>query len=1040
MTRYTGIHGTDAVEKDIRLLLEFDDPADAPLTPHRFLCLLVVEKGGDGKEHDVRLVALREMLENIGSVTVIGVEGVPGSVELNDLEIRKSLGYEIYGDLADGGPPGDRKNLIVGENPVEKICSKTPYPLEPDVLAHQLGDWDDMYILQSKPVPDRAGQWGYRLMHVDDPDLHKAVLSGIIEQATYLGSGKIHLTSDYLGGEALVVVHRRDLNRFLIQTIFGVHPSGQSKPTDTPWQPFHRRDILTRMHANERYRLDPELVSFAISEDETMEDSDRYRPGRIIGQPRAVEALKLALAINAKGYNVFAAGYPGTGKRTAIMRILKEQPFNPELLRDIAYVDNFRKHDQPRVLYFSPGDAGRLRRRLRELATELQDQIPSLLEQGAFRESRDGIMLAVESSENQVLAALEERLNEEGFTVAQIEENGEQRSDIQPLIDGSATDFETLHSAVTAGEFEEKTYAALRERYYQLMDEMNSIFLSLRTERAAAEHKLRTLQHETAEPLVHRLVEQVSRDFVGEQIQEHLADLETDVLDKLELFLPDDRDKEQVSQDLLRYDVNVILDHGNTQRNPVNFESHPDYHKIFGTQEFNPEMEGRHGFLSLRGGSLIGASGGYLVLRAEDVLGQEDVWNGLKRALQDGVTEIRTPPMPYGPPVQSLKPEPIRVDLKVVLMGSEHVYDFLFYQDEEFGKLFKILSEFDSVMDYNAETRRGYLDFMRMICEEEKLLKPTVDGKSAVLEYGIRLSEFRSKLSTRFSLIADLLRESSHWARVAGKETIDRAAVEKAREVRKYLHNLPEEKYDEQISSGEMILQVDGKRIGAINGLSVLDRGYYAFGRPMLITARVAPGTDGIINIERESGLSGELHDKGVYIIQGFLQATYAIDFPLSINASIGFEQSYVEIDGDSASSTEIYVLLSAIGDLPLRQDIAVTGSVNQFGQIQPVGGISEKIEGFYATCKLIGLTGRQGVAIPRTNIQNLILSQEVQEAVKAGKFHIYAISTVDEGMEILTERSAGSRKPDGHFEPGTINAIVERRLREMAEQVKNFS
>jgi predicted ATP-dependent protease len=329
------------------------------------------------------------------------------------------------------------------------------------------------------------------------------------------------------------------------------------------------------------------------------------------------------------------------------------------------------------------------------------------------------------------------------------------------------------------------------------------------------------------------------------------------------------------------------------------------------------------------------------------------------------------------------------VRLKVILMGSEHIYDLLFYQDEEFGKLFKVLSEFDSVMENTAETRHAYVEFMHMIVEEERLLPLEPSAMAAVVEYGV---------------------------------------------------HLPEEKYDEQISSGEMILQVEGSRIGAINGLSVLDRGYYAFGRPMLITARVAPGNDGIINIERESGLSGELHDKGVYIIQGFLQATYATDFPLSVNASIGFEQSYAEVDGDSASSTEVYVLLSAIGNLPLRQDIAVTGSVNQFGQIQPVGGISEKIEGFYATCRLMGVTGDQGVIIPRTNIQNLILSRTVQTAVDEGQFHIYAIDTVDEGIEILTGTTAGLRQNDGHFPKNTVNGIVERRLRQMASQVKDFS
>ena len=373
-------------------------------------------------------------------------------------------------------------------------------------------------------------------------------------------------------------------------------------------------------------------------------------------------------------------------------------------------------------------------------------------------------------------------------------------------------------------------------------------------------------------------------------------------------------------------------------------------------------------------------------------------------------------------------------------MGDENLYDTLIYHDSEFGKLFKVLSEFDSVMDNTPEARLAYIDFVHMITSEEHLLSVDTSGLAAIIEYGVRLSEFRSKLSTRFSLIADLIREADHWAKDAKAHVISRTAIERAQEVRRFLHNLPEEKYDEQIKSGEMILQVDGTRVGAINGLSVMDRGYYAFGRPMLITARVAPGSDGIINIERESGLSGELHDKGVYILQGFLQATYATDFPLSINASIGFEQSYAEIDGDSASSTEIYVLLSAIGNLPLRQDIAVTGSVNQFGEIQPVGGISEKIEGFFSTCSLMGLTGRQGVIIPKTNVQNLVLAPTVQKAIREERFHIYAVSTVSEGLEILTDRRAGELQRDNHFPRHSANGIIERRLRQMAHQVKDFS
>lgn len=788
-----------------------------------------------------------------------------------------------------------------------------------------------------------------------------------------------------------------------------------------------------------RYRLDPTVALFSISPDDVPED--KYRPGRIIGQPRAVQALHLALAIRAKGYNVYAAGLSGTGKRSTIMRILKEQPFAPERLRDIAVVNNFAQPDRPRVLYFSPGDAARFRRRVLDAVAELRDNLPGILEQAWYRERRDGIMLETDRTEAEALSEFEAKVNEEGFAIVQVKEEDDQRSDLSPVINDQPVPIEEVPQLVQNGEVSETDWNRIRTRYYQLMDQMNAIFMSLRRDRMRAESRLRELQREALNPHVTTVTKAIEEDFVGEEIHEYVRSLERDIVENLALFVPDNTDKSaELEQEFLRYEINIIIDHATTNRTPVIFESHPDYHKLFGAQETNPDHDGRFGFLSLRSGSLLSASGGYLVLRAEDVLTQEELWHSLKRALQDEVTEIRTPPTPYGPPGQSLKPDPITIDVKVVLMGNEQIYDLLFYQDEEFGKLFKVLSEFDSVMEHTDDTRRAYVDFIRMICEEEGLLRCSPDGNAAVIEYGVRLSEFRDKLSTRFSLIADLLRESNHWARQAGRERIDRAAVEEAREVRKYLHNLPEEKYDEQISSGEMILQVDGERIGAINGLSVLDRGYYAFGRPMLITARVAPGSDGIINIERESGLSGELHDKGVYIIQGFLQATYATDFPLSINASIGFEQSYVEIDGDSASSTEIYVLLSAIGNLPLRQDLAVTGSVNQFGQIQPVGGISEKIEGFYATCKLMGLTGSQGVIIPRTNIQNLILSREVQDAILAEQFSIYAVDSVDEGIEILTGIPAGTRRQDGHFPKTTVNGIVERRLRQMAGQVKDFS
>ena len=793
------------------------------------------------------------------------------------------------------------------------------------------------------------------------------------------------------------------------------------------------------MPTTDQYRLDADVTAFSVPDDAVHGHNGNHPLGRIIGQPRAVQALRLAVAIRAKGYNVFAAGLSGTGKRTAVMRILKEQRFDPARLRDIAIVNRFSQPDRPRALYFSAGDAARFARKLHELIGTLQQQMRLAMEDRDYRQARDGIMMEVDTKEGDAIKAFEERVEREGFRIAQVNEDGEERGDLHIVLDGEEVAIDQVRERYARGRIDTQRWLRIRSDYYRSMDEMSQVLAGIRDEREAAEDRIAGLRLATLRPLVETLVARMARDFIGDDIREYLDELREDVLENLALFIAVDGVKEhEIAQELQRYHVNILIDHGQTTKIPVLFESHPDYAKLFGSQDAPVEGEVKPPFLTLKSGSVLRASGGYLVLRAEDVLTQEDLWNALKRVMQDNTTEIRGPAAPLGMPLQSVKSDSIEVDVKVVVMGSELVYDHLFYRDEEFGKLFKILSEFDTVMDYNDESRGAYLDFVRMICQEEGLLPVDPGGKAAVLEYGIRLSEFRDKLSTRFSLIADLLRESNHWAGVAGGRTIDRAAVERARAVRRYLHNLPEEKYDEQIASGEMILQVTGSQIGAINGLSVLDRGYYAFGRPMLITARVAPGSDGIINIERESGLSGELHDKGVYIIQGYLQATYATDFPLAINAGIAFEQSYAEVDGDSASSTEVYVLLSAIGNLPLRQDIAVTGSVNQFGRIQPVGGISEKIEGFYATCKLAGLTGDQGVIIPRTNIQNLILSREVQTAISRRSFHIYAIEHVDQGITILTGLPSGTRANDGHFPKDTVNGIVERRLREMAAQVKN--
>jgi len=783
-----------------------------------------------------------------------------------------------------------------------------------------------------------------------------------------------------------------------------------------------------------------EEVRFSVSADEVEQLDDGNERFDIIGQPRALRALRLAVDIEGKGYNIFATGLTGTGKRTAIMRVLENYRSSRRVPRDIAYVHNFRQPDRPRVLYFDRGQAGEFRSRIAAFIDGFRRALSTLAFQPGYKSERDRLMLQAEGRETLAVSEFEQKLKAEGFEIVQVEESNDQRADIAPIYQGQSSSFDDLQRKMSDGEIDEQVWSDIREKYYRFIDEMKQIFHGLQIERSTVEESLHNLEIDLVRPELESEAARIRIDYPDARVHHYLDGLVDDLLDHMSWFRGEDeaRDETDPAQ-LWRYGVNVIVDHSDTQGAPIIFESHPDYQKLFGSQDSGGDGNERvSNFMHLRAGSLLQASGGFLILRAEDILSEEDAWNSLKRALGDNKTEIRSAPGPFGPG-SSLKPEAIEIAVKVIIMGSEHIYDYLYNVDEEFQKLFKVPAEFDSVMVRNESSTREYLGFMRMICRDEGLRKLDYNGMAAIVEYGVRLSEFRDRLSTQFSRIADLIREADYWAGREHRSRISRADVQHALQERKFLYDLPEEKIDEQIMSGELLISVQDSEVGRINGLAVIDRGYYSFARPILITARVSPGSDGIINIERESGLSGEIHDKGVYILEGFLQSTYARSFPLSMNASVAFEQSYVEVDGDSASSTEIYVILSAIANLPLKQSIAVSGSVNQMGEIQPVGGISEKVEGFYEICRKMGLSGSQGVIIPRQNLPNLILNEELQQAIADGIFHIYTAATIDEGLEILTGTEAGRRGPDGKYPKGTINSLVEERLHEMAQLVKEF-
>jgi lon-related putative ATP-dependent protease len=470
-------------------------------------------------------------------------------------------------------------------------------------------------------------------------------------------------------------------------------------------------------------------------------------------------------------------------------------------------------------------------------------------------------------------------------------------------------------------------------------------------------------------------------------------------------------------------------------------EQNPTLTRLFGTIERAMDDSGRNeaDFMSIRAGALVRADCGFLVVNIEDLLIEPMAWKGLKRSLSTGQAEIRLPEGPMAMMTSALKPDPIPVYVKAIVLGDEDYYRPLYLTEDDFNKSFKVKAEFDVEMDFSSSNLEKYMAFIHRVVKEEGLLMPTRPAVASLAEEGLRDTEDQDKLTTRFRVVADLLRESTYWARKDNRPSVTPSDVARALYERRKRVNLAEEKYRESIENNVVMVATSGMVVGQVNGLAVFDLGDYSFGKPCRITAAVGVGRSGILNIERESGLSGDIHDKGVFILAGFLRNRFGREFPLSLDASICFEQSYGEVDGDSASSTEAYAIMSCLSGLPLHQGIAVTGSVSQAGDIQPIGGINHKIEGFFDVCRVRGLDGTQGVIIPRGNCRHLMLDPEVVRAVRRRQFSIWPVSTVDQGMEILTDVQAGQPDRSGVFPSGTINRLVADRLKQMAQTMKEF-
>jgi len=761
----------------------------------------------------------------------------------------------------------------------------------------------------------------------------------------------------------------------------------------------------------------------------------------IIGQERATRAIEFGLDIPSYGFNVFAMGPAGAGKTTTIQSYLKRKAKDEPVPDDWCYVNNFGRLDQPRAIKLPPGMAGKFRDAVDEMIRSLRDEIPRAFEGEEYVAHRGRIGRELDDRRKATLKELNDYVSARSFTLMQTPVG----LVIVPVVDGEALSQEQYDKL--APEVQEK-FESMRP---EMQQQLEKAMLEIRELEKQAKSALANLDREIAEFTVKHLFEELKQQFPYEEVDEFLDGACDDLIQNVEIFkapAPESGDETDLSKMMRRlsspydrYRVNPIVDNGNLEGAPVVVEVNPTLYNLIGRIEHQAEFGAWvTDFSMIRGGALVRANGGYLVLDAKSVLVQPFAWDALKRCLRN--REVRIEELAQQVSVMataSLNPEPIPLDVKVVLIGDAETYYLLYSLDEQFAKLFKVRADFAVDMVWDDESVMKYAKFIRERCDEAGLPHFDMAAVSQVVEYGARLVEDQRKVTTRFAQIADLVDESAYWAGKAGHTLVTGGDVQRAIDEQEYRVRQVEERLQERIVEGTIMVDTEGAVVGQVNGLAIISLGSYWFGKPSRITASVYMGQSGVINIEREAKMSGHIHDKGVLILAGYLGGKYAQDKPLSISASIGFEQSYEGVDGDSASSTELYALLSAISGIPLKQNLAVTGSVDQHGNVQPVGGVTRKIEGFFDVCKERGLNGEQGVVIPATNANNLMLKAEVVEAVRAGKFHIYPVRTTDEGIAILTGREAGDRDPDGAYPEGTVNYEVDRRLRLLAESLREF-
>ena len=780
---------------------------------------------------------------------------------------------------------------------------------------------------------------------------------------------------------------------------------------------------------------------------ETTEDLEDL--AEVIGQSRAVEAIHFAVGIEQPGYNFFALGPEGLDKHGIVRRFLEAEAAEQPAPADWCYVNNFREAHAPKAIQLPPGRGLAFKEDMARLVRDLHDVLISAFESEEYRTRRQVIEEELKERQQASAAEVEAAAKEKGLTLVRTPLGFA----FAPVSEGKLVPPEAFeHFPKEAREKIEADIEALQKRLQAAL-EKTPIWIKETRE------KVRTLNQETAELAVGHLIGALSEAYADlPEIAAYLKEVQQDVVGNVDLFLqqpqqgatpPVVREGQARRDPLRRYQVNLIVHNhaGGAEAEgeagaPLVYEDNPTFDRLLGYTEHRAEMGTLvTDFGMIRPGALHKANGGYLMLDARKVLTRPLAWDGLKRALF--AKEIRTEPLAHMAGLlstSSLEPAPIPLNLKVVLIGDRQLYYLLSSYDPEFGDLFKVLADFDELIDRNEANDRLYARQVATLVRENALRPLKREAVGRVLEQAARQAGDAERLSAKTDTVADLLREADHWAGIEGRDVVERADVQKAIDKQIYRQDRIRQRLQEQIVRGTVLIDDRGAKVGQINGLSVLSLGGFAFGRPSRITARVRLGRGDLVDIEREVELGGPLHSKGVLILRGFLSSHYASDRPLSLSASLVFEQSYGGVDGDSASSAELYALLSAIAEVPIKQSLAVTGSVNQHGEVQAIGGVNEKIEGFFDLCRERGLTGDQGVLIPASNVKHLMLRPDVIEAVREGRFSVYPVTGIDQGLEILTGLKAGTRGPDSRFPEDSLNHRVEARLIELAEQRRAFA